>query len=170
MPDTSQCLSRLAGGEGQALGELFEHCRPRLRQMVQLWLDPRVVACLDPSDVLDVSNSGITGSETGITVSSAPATHFVLSGPASIAARTPFNLPVTAVDSSGNTARGYAGLVHFSDSVGWATLPGNYIFQASDQGVHTFNKLKLKTKGVQTITVMDTLNNSILGTWTIDVT
>jgi hypothetical protein len=120
--------------------------------------------------VNDTTNPGITGSETGITVTSAAATHFVLSGPTSIAAGTAFSLTVTAVDAYGNTATGYAGTVHFSDSVGGATLPGNYTFQASDQGVHTFSRLKLKTKGVQTITVMDTLNNSILGTWTIDVT
>jgi hypothetical protein len=120
--------------------------------------------------VSDASNSGITGSETGITVSPAAATHFVLSGSTTITAGTAFNLMVTAVDAYGNTATAYTGTVHFSDSVGGATLPGNYTFQASDQGVHTFSKLKLKTKGVQTITVMDTLNNSILGTWTIDVT
>jgi hypothetical protein len=119
--------------------------------------------------VSDASNPGISGSETGITVSPAAATHFVLSGPTSVSAGTAFSLTVTAVDAYGNVATGYTGTVHFSDSVGGATLPANYTFTASDSGVHTFTGLKLKTKGWPTITVMDTLNNSILGSWTIDV-
>jgi hypothetical protein len=119
--------------------------------------------------VSDLSNPGISGSETGITVSPAAATHFVLSGPTSVSAGTSFSLTVTAVDAYSNTATGYRGTVHFTDSVGGATLPANYTFTATDKGVHTFTGLKLKTKGWQTITVTDTLNSSILGSWTIDV-
>jgi hypothetical protein len=36
--------------------------------------------------------------------------------------------------------------------------------------VHTFTGLKLRTKGWQAITVMDTQNNTIRATWLIDVT
>ena len=74
------------------------------------------------------------------------------------------------MDAYGNVATGYRGTVHFSDSVGGANLPNNYTFQASDKGVHTFTNLKLRTKGWQTITIVDTLNNPILGTFMIDVT
>jgi hypothetical protein len=79
------------------------------------------------------------------------------------------SITVTAEDAYGNIATGYTGTGRFSDSVGGATLPANYTFASSDSGVHTFTGLKLRTKGWHTITVMDTLNNSILGTWLIDV-
>jgi hypothetical protein len=118
----------------------------------------------------DTSNSNIAGSESGITVTPAAATHFIISGPSSIAAGTAFSITVTAVDAYGNVATGYRGTVHFSDSVGGATLPGNYTFKASDNGVHTFTNLKLKTKGMQTITIVDVMNNTILGTFLINVT
>jgi hypothetical protein len=120
--------------------------------------------------VTDTAMGGLSGSEGGIVVQPGAATHFLISGPTSVSAGTLFNLTVTAVDAYGNVATGYTGTVHFSDSVGGATLPANYTFKSSDSGVHTFTGLKLKTKGWQTITVVDTLNNSILGTWTIDVT
>ena len=48
-------------------------------------------------------------------------------------------------------------------------MPANYTFKASDNGVHTFTGLKLKTKGTHNITVVDTLDGSILGTWVIKV-
>jgi hypothetical protein len=105
-----------------------------------------------------------------VSVSPAAASAFVISGPSSVASGTAFSITITAVDAYGNVATGYRGTVHFSDSVGGATLPANYTFTAGDSGVHTFTGLKLKTKGWQTITVTDTLNSSILGTWTIDVT
>ena len=118
----------------------------------------------------DTGNSNIAGSESGITVTPGAATHFLISGPTSIAANTFFSITLTAVDAYGNIATGYRGTVHFSDSVGGANLPGNYTFQASDKGVHTFTNLKLKTKGMQTITIWDTLNNTILGAFLINVT
>jgi uncharacterized repeat protein (TIGR03803 family) len=116
------------------------------------------------------AGSGFTTTATGIVVSPGAVTHFVLSGPASVAANTSFSLTVMAVDAYGNIATGYAGTVRFSDSVSGANLPGNYTFTAADKGVHTFTGLKLKTKGVQTITVVDTLDGAILGTWNITVT
>ena len=122
------------------------------------------------STVTDASNSNIAGSESGITVTPGATTHFLISGPASIAANTSFSITVTAVDAYGNVATGYRGTVRFSDSVGGATLPGNYTYKATDNGVHTFTNLKLKTKGMQTITIVDTLNNVILGTFMINVT
>jgi hypothetical protein len=120
--------------------------------------------------VTDASNSSIAGSESSITVSPAAATHFIISGPSSVSANTAFSITVTAVDAYGNIATGYRGTIYFSDSVGGATLPGNYTFKASDNGVHTFTGLKLKTKGLQMITIVDTLDNTILGTIWINVT
>ncbi len=61
------------------------------------------------------------------------------------------------------------GTLSFSSSDPTANLPKKYTFTASDQGVHTFNVLRLKKKGEQTITVTDTLNGSLSGSATIDV-
>jgi hypothetical protein len=118
----------------------------------------------------DTVTGSITGSESGIVVNPGVATHFLVSGPSSIRSGTSFNLTVTALDAYGNVATSYTGTVKFLDSASGATLPGNYTFKASDAGVHTFTRLKLKTKGLQTLTIEDTLNNAILGTWLIDVT
>jgi hypothetical protein len=117
----------------------------------------------------DTTNPGMVGAQTGITVNPAAATHFIISGPSSIAAGTSFSITVTAVDAYGNIATGYRSTVHFSDSVSGANLPGNYTFKAGDNGVHTFTNLKLRTKGMQTITIVDTLNNTILGIFMINV-
>jgi hypothetical protein len=116
------------------------------------------------------SSNHLTGSESGITVNPAAATQFVITGPASVSAGTSFSITVTAEDAYGNIATGYTGTVHFSNSVGGATLPGNYTFQTSDNGVHKFTGLKLRTKGKNVLTVSDTGNSSISGSLTVTVT
>jgi RNA polymerase sigma-70 factor (ECF subfamily) len=45
-------LERIDRGDQEALGDLFDSYRPRLRRMVQFRMDARVAARLDPSDVL----------------------------------------------------------------------------------------------------------------------
>jgi hypothetical protein len=119
---------------------------------------------------VDTNNNGMAGSESGITVNAAAATHLVIAGPSSVPSNTSFSVTVTAVDAYGNRATGYRGTVHFSDSVSGANLPGNYTFTSTDAGVHTFTGLKLRTRGLQTITVTDTVNSSIAGTLNITVT
>jgi hypothetical protein len=118
----------------------------------------------------DTVNAGMTGSESGLSVTAAAATRLVITGPSSVPTNTSFSVTVTAVDAYGNTATGYRGTVHFSDSAPNATLPANYTYKASDNGVHAFTGLKLKTKGLQTITVTDTVNSSITGSLNITVT
>jgi RNA polymerase sigma-70 factor (ECF subfamily) len=51
-PSTTECLNRIRAGDTKALAELFEAYRPQLRRMVDLRLDGRLAARLDPSDVL----------------------------------------------------------------------------------------------------------------------
>lgn len=52
-PSQSSDLLRRAGeGDAQALGQLLETHRKRLRRMVRLRLDPRLQDRIDPSDVL----------------------------------------------------------------------------------------------------------------------
>lgn len=109
-----------------------------------------------------------------ITVNPGVATHLAISGPTSIKANTTFSITVTAYDAYGNVATGYRGTVHFSSTDGGATLPANYTFTASDNGVHNFTGLKMKNKGTQTITVVEVVGvPPLLDTddiWTINVT
>ncbi|HET6879955.1 MAG TPA: FG-GAP-like repeat-containing protein [Pirellulales bacterium] len=118
----------------------------------------------------DTSTGTLTGSETGITVTSAAASHFAVSAPASATAGSSFSVTVTALDPYNNTASGYAGTVHFTSSDGQASLPANYAFTASDAGVHTFtNAVALKTAGNQTVIATDTTTSSITGGSTVAV-
>ena len=50
--DLDDLLGRAATGDAEALAELFDRYRERLRQMVRLRLDRRLYGRLDPSDVL----------------------------------------------------------------------------------------------------------------------
>src|SRR5438270_9990353 len=51
-PHTSECLRLVQAGDSAALAKLFDSYRAQLRRMVELRLDGRVAARLDPSDVL----------------------------------------------------------------------------------------------------------------------
>jgi hypothetical protein len=117
----------------------------------------------------DTATPSMTGAETAILVNPAAATHFIITGPSSITAGTAFNITVTAVDTYGNIATGYLGTIGFSSTDSHASLPGNYTFTTSDQGVHTFKGLKLRTKGTQTINVFDVANTGIDGSLTLSV-
>jgi RNA polymerase sigma-70 factor, ECF subfamily len=50
--DTDQLLDRVAQGESSAAATLLDRHRQRLRRMVQLRIDPRLAARIDPSDVV----------------------------------------------------------------------------------------------------------------------
>jgi RNA polymerase sigma-70 factor (ECF subfamily) len=51
-PDTDQLLERTAAGDQSAAQELLVRHRPRLRRMVAVYLDQRISARVDPSDVV----------------------------------------------------------------------------------------------------------------------
>lgn len=74
-----------------------------------------------------------------------------------------FSVTVTALDTYGNTATGYAGTVRFTATDGKAVLPASYTFTTADQGAHVFNGVVLKTAGQQTVTVTDKANSTITG-------
>ena len=109
-------------------------------------------------------NGGVDTTSVQFTVNvnqvASPATHFIVSAPASATAGTGFNFTVTALDASGNTATGYTGSVHFTSTDGPATLPANSIL---NNGVGSFFA-NLRTAGSQTITATDTIASSITGT------
>jgi len=117
----------------------------------------------------DTTTSGLTSTQTGITVNPAAASVLVITGPSSVPAGVAFSITVTAYDAYGNVATGYTGTVHFNSTDSTAKLPANYTFTASDKGAHTFTGLKLKTKGKQLITATDTLSSTITGSLSVDV-
>ena len=91
------------------------------------------------------------------------ASSFAVSGfPSSTTAGGAGSFTVTAKNTDGTTATGYAGTVHFTSSDGKASLPANYTFTATDAGVHTFSAT-LKTAGTQGLTVTDTWTASLTG-------
>lgn len=105
----------------------------------------------------DVNTPSITGAQANISVNPAAFAGFTINTPSNIAAGTAFTVKVVAVDAFGNTIKGYAGTVHFTDSVSGATLPIDYTFNGTDGGVHIFT-MTLNTSGAQTLTLSDTSN------------
>jgi hypothetical protein len=95
-------------------------------------------------------------------------TNFAVSGPASATAGSVIQVTVTARDQYGNTLTNYTGTVHFTSSDAQAALPGNYIFTASDMGVHMF-PVTLKTAGSQTVTATDTVTSAANGSASVTV-
>jgi hypothetical protein len=104
------------------------------------------------------------------TVVPAGVTHFSISpSTTTTTAGTSFSITVTALDASNHVVTGYMGTVHFTSSDGQATsgngLPSDYMFTATDAGVHTFTSgVTLKTAGNQTVSVNDTVNTGLTGT------
>jgi probable HAF family extracellular repeat protein len=117
----------------------------------------------------DTVTSTIHGTQSGITVVAAALDHLVLKSVATITAGIGLGLTVTAVDLFGNTVPTYTGTVEFTSSDKKAVLPANYTFASSDNGSHTFTKVVLKTAGMQTITVTDTVATLVKGTDNVTV-
>jgi len=114
--------------------------------------------------VADASGGGIASVGTStVTIAHAspfqltvtPANAFTIAGTAEA-------FTARVLDRYGNTATGYTGTVHFTSDDLIATLPADYTFTAADAGVHTFN-VTLKTAGVETVTVSDTVALSLAG-------
>jgi hypothetical protein len=111
----------------------------------------------------------ITGS-TSVQVTAGVVSRFVvraLTGGARTAGTTA-NYSVVAQDSSGNTVINYQGTIAFTSSDQQAGLPASYSFTPADGGTHTFAVI-LKTAGTQSITVTDTMNNSLSGALGVQV-
>jgi ELWxxDGT repeat protein len=85
--------------------------------------------------------------------------------PSSSMAGVPGSFTVTAENTNGTPATGYAGTVYFTSSDGQAWLPANYTFTAADAGLHTFTAA-LKTAGTQSLTATDTTSGSVTGSQT----
>jgi hypothetical protein len=105
------------------------------------------------------TQSSITGSA-NVNVIAAAASQFVVSTDAvnPDIAGTVFDVTVVATDPYGNTDTNYLGTVHFSSADPYgASLPADYTFQASDQGMATVSGVTaLYTAGTWDVTATDT--------------
>lgn len=108
----------------------------------------------------DTLSGSIAGTSVALTVSAGAASHFAMVAPSSATAATAFSFTVIARDQFENTVTGYAGTVHFTSTDGLATLPANATLT---NGVGTF-AATLKTVGSRTITVTDTVANTLTRT------
>jgi hypothetical protein len=114
--------------------------------------------------VTDKYTPSYTGTESGIAISPAAATSFVLSGSLSTAtAGAALTFTVTAYDAYHNVATGYTGTVHFTSTDIQAALPADYTFSSTDGGSATF-LATLKTAGTQSITATDAANPTLTAT------
>jgi hypothetical protein len=123
----------------------------------------------------DTANGTITASATVTVNPQVTGLHFTVSPDVStVAAGSPFNLTVTALDSSEAVATGYTGTVHFttSDPGSQVSLPADYTFTAADAGVHTFTGVHLVTAGARTVTAADPgiADGSSAGSGSVQVT
>ena len=115
----------------------------------------------------DASTGSITGTSSGVSVSAAPATHFLVSVPSTAIAGQAVSVTVTALDEYGKAATGYRGTVRFtsSDTGRSAALPADVTFVAGDAGSHTLaGAVTFVTAGSQNVTATDTGTSSITGT------
>src|SRR5262249_21367416 len=112
----------------------------------------------------DMGNGAIAGTQLGITVNPAAATHFMVTSYPSPTTAGTFNVfLVTALDPYGNVATGYTGTVHTTSSDPQVGDTADYTFQAPDQG-SAFLGATLATAGFQSLTVTDVSNSGITGT------
>ena len=109
-----------------------------------------------------------TAGMTSVKVNPSFVTHFLILGPSSVTAATPFTISVTAKDAYGNRVTGYRGTVQFSSSDPGAMVPAPYPFTATDAGTHTFS-ITLNTAGTQAVTVSDSKHAAIKGSISITV-
>jgi probable HAF family extracellular repeat protein len=118
--------------------------------------------------VTDTTTTTLFASQQGITVGPAAATHFaLLVSSTSVRSGQSFYVLVEALDAYGNIDYNYTGTVHFTSSDRRATLPANYHFTAGVGDAYFL--VKLNTRGLQRLTITDTLNGSITENLTMDV-
>ena len=114
----------------------------------------------------DAANNSIGGSAS-VAVAAASASQFFITAPSTVNAGTAFDVIIAALDPYGNTDTNYQGTVHFASTDPQATLPSDYTFTSSDQGVHTFaGEFTLLAAEPQTLTATDA---AITGSATVTV-
>jgi hypothetical protein len=131
----------------------------------------------DPNQLGTADQRGVVRSG-GVNIGAyqASATALLVSAPDTVQSGVPFDVTVTAVDPYSQVAVGYTGTVTFStnDPDPGVVLPADYPFMLGDGGSHTFTdtglgETTLITPGPQTLTVMDTADNTITGSAIVTV-
>ena len=117
--------------------------------------------------VLDTAVPALASTQSGIAVTAAAVSQFAISGPTSVTQGVGFKITVSAEDAFGNVNAGYRGSVHLSstDPTGGTQ---NFTFSNNDNGVHVFS-YTFNALGAQAITIVDTINSAILGTFITNV-
>ena len=121
--------------------------------------------------VADTVNTALVASQP-LTVQHAPASKLELTGlPNPSIVGTFYGVTVTAKDPYGNRDTEFGDEVRFTSTDTGAALPGNYIFQTADAGIHFFPAaVSFYSSGLQTVTVSDVTNPSVTnGTQTVTV-
>ena len=108
----------------------------------------------------DTADGTITGTSNAVTITSAAATHLIVSAPSTATQGTAFSYEVTAEDQYGNVDESYSGTVAFTSTDSDAALPAD---DTLSDGTGSF-VATLNTTGNQTITATDTEHGSIDGT------
>jgi hypothetical protein len=116
----------------------------------------------------DTVTATLKGSQSGIVVTPAALSKFVVSGLTSPRTHgVAGSLRVTATDAYGNRIVGYLGTIHFTSTDSAATLPANYKFLVADAGTHVFSgNVTLRTIGTWSITATDTVTATLKGSQT----
>jgi len=127
-----------------------------------VWTGMITMTGLGSGVTITATDGTYAGTSNSVTVNPGVATHLVVSSGASQVAGIAFSVTVTAKDTNGNTATGYAGTVAIASSDNQAVLPTN---AALTNGVSSFS-ITLETAGSQSITAMDTGTSSITGSET----
>jgi uncharacterized delta-60 repeat protein len=119
--------------------------------------------------VADTTTPTMNGRDLSIPVNPGAVAGFVLYesiGSSSVRSGSSFVLYARAVDAYGNVTS-FSGTVHLSSSDPHATLPGDETYPGNDAPLGTCT---LRTKGTQTITIIDDADPSITGTLTLQAT
>jgi hypothetical protein len=95
-------------------------------------------------------------------------THFGLTAPATVEAFVPFSVTVAALDSDGNIATGYRGIVQLESTDGLAQLPPPHLFTADDQGGAQMT-VTLRSRGAYQLIARDTTVPVITATAAMEV-
>jgi parallel beta-helix repeat protein len=163
------------GVANPGLGSLGDHGGPT--QTIDLLGGSPALNAGDPAQLGLADQRGVVRSG-GVNIGAfrASASAFVVSAPDIVQSGVPFDVTVTAVDPFRQVAVGYTGTVTFgtTDSGPGVVLPADYAFVSDDGGMHTFTdtglgETTLITPGDQTLTVMDTADNTITGSTTVTV-
>lgn len=111
----------------------------------------------------DTTTTAITGTSGTITVAPAAATTLAVQAPSPQTHGQQFQVSVTAKDTYGNVATGYAGTVQYTSTDSAAVLPANQTLTSGVASPSPYVTLNTTTS-TQTVTATDTANSSITGT------